>query len=139
MPEQKSKKLSGPDQVIHFLADLDHPYKREIEHVRQIILSADDQLTEHIKWNAPSFCVNGEDRITFNLHGKEGFRLIFHCGSKSVSRQDRGKLFDDPTHLLEWVTDDRAVVKLSSMDDVEAKKEKLLEVVSLWIKESKAD
>lgn len=41
-----------------FMAQLEHPLKREIEEVRMIILSTDDGVTEHIKWKAPSFFCN---------------------------------------------------------------------------------
>ncbi|WP_234978377.1 DUF1801 domain-containing protein [Bacillus tuaregi] len=60
-------KLSGPEQVTEFMDELQHPLKEEISMVRQIILSTDQKITEHIKWNAPSFCYDGEDRITLTL------------------------------------------------------------------------
>lgn len=54
----KTVKLTGPEQVALFLKELEHPLKDEIEEVRKIILSAADDITEQIKWNAPSFCYN---------------------------------------------------------------------------------
>jgi uncharacterized protein YdhG (YjbR/CyaY superfamily) len=62
-------KLSNQQQVEEFMNNLEHPLKKEIEEVRKIIQSANNQLTEHIKWKAPSFCYHQEDRVTFNLHG----------------------------------------------------------------------
>jgi hypothetical protein len=36
-------------------------------------------LTEHIKWNAPSYVLDGEDRITLNLLNKQGLaKLVLH-------------------------------------------------------------
>lgn len=130
---KKSTKLSGHEQVIEFLNNLEHPLKKEIEEVRKIILSANDQITEHIKWNAPSFCFQNEDRVTFQLQGKGFFRLVFHCGAKAKDRTEKEPLFTDTTGLLDWVTNDRAIVKLTDMSDVETKKEKLAEVVAKWI------
>lgn len=104
-----------------------------------MILSACEQLTEHIKWNAPSFCIDDQDRITFNLHGKGGFRLIFHCGSKRKDRTGQGPLFADDSQLLEWVSDDRAVVTFTSNEDVKAKESKLKQVVIRWIEETRDD
>jgi flagellar motor switch protein FliG len=72
-PETTSKKpknLSGHQQVVEFLNNLEHPLKKEIEEVRQIILSANPHINERIKWKAPSFCIEDEDRVTFNLHGR---------------------------------------------------------------------
>jgi len=126
-------KPSGHLQVVEYLNNLEHPLKKEIEIVREIILGVNEQITEHIKWNAPSFCFNNEDRITFNLQGKGFFRLIFHCGAKKIDRQESGPLFDDATGLLEWASGDRAIVKFAGMKDVEANREKLAEVVAKWI------
>ncbi|WP_224773499.1 DUF1801 domain-containing protein [Metabacillus idriensis] len=53
--------------------NLEHPFKKEIEEVRNIIRSTNNRIIEKIKWNTPSFCVDDEDRITFNFHGKGFF------------------------------------------------------------------
>ncbi|WP_410768930.1 DUF1801 domain-containing protein [Fontibacillus sp. BL9] len=126
-------KNAGSQKVIDFLNNLEHPLKQEIEQVRSVILNADSQITEHIKWNAPSFCYRGEDRITFNLQGKGFFRLIFHCGAKVKDSSGKGPLFKDPTGLLDWVSGDRGIVKIKSRDEVEANREKLTRLVTLWI------
>ncbi|MGB7815828.1 MAG: hypothetical protein WBL28_05710 [Methylotenera sp.] len=41
--------------VHDFMANLAHPLKAEIEAVRSIILAADANISECVKWNAPSF------------------------------------------------------------------------------------
>lgn len=126
------QKLSGHEQVLKFIEDLEHPLKPEIEYVRKIILEANDQLSEHIKWNAPSFFII-DDLITFNLHGKDGFRLIFHCGSKVTKFAKGGPLFEDSTLLLEWLAGDRASVRFRSMEEIETNKESLKQLVNKWI------
>lgn len=130
---KKPIKLSGPQQVVEFLNNLEHPQKKEIEEVRKIILSTNESITEHLKWNAPSFCFDNEDRVTFNLQGKGFFRLVFHCGAKVKDQAGDGTLFEDTTGLLDWVTTDRAMIKITDMSDVESKKEKLAAVVAKWI------
>ncbi|WP_205622725.1 DUF1801 domain-containing protein [Paenibacillus wynnii] len=127
-------KKSGHEQVVEFLNHLEHPLKKEIEEVRNIILGANEFITEHIKWNAPSFCFNNEDRVTFNFQGKGFFRLVFHCGAKKNEHAGgNGTLFEDTTGLLEWVTADRAIIKFTDRSDVEANREKLAAVVTKWI------
>ncbi len=121
---------SGTGQVEDYMNKLQHSLKPEIEEARRIVLAADARLTEHIKWNAPSFCINGEDRITMNLRAKAGVLLVFHRGAKA--KQGRFE-FQDDTGLLEWAAADRATVKLTDMNDVHAKKERLTQVVSQWI------
>src|SRR5512137_2443749 len=101
-------KLTGPEEVANFFADLDHPLKNVMEEVREVILSCDKTITEHIKWKAPSFCHNGDDRVTFNLYRDGSLLLIFHRGAKVKDSKGKGRLIDDPTGLLEWLADDRA-------------------------------
>ncbi len=128
-----SMKRSGHQQVVEFMNSLEHPLKKEIEEVRTIILNADENLSEQIKWNAPSFCYKNEDRVTFNLRGKGYFQLVFHCGAKVKNNEGKGPLFDDTTGLLEWLAVDRAIVKFTDLNDVKAKQEKLTEVINRWI------
>ena len=64
---------------------LDHSLKDGIERLRAAILDSNDRITEHIKWNAPSFCYAGEDRVTFRLYPEDRVQLIFHRGAKVKS------------------------------------------------------
>ncbi|RKN84546.1 DUF1801 domain-containing protein [Paenibacillus ginsengarvi] len=124
----------GEDAVAAYMSDLQHPMKEAIEEVRAIILSVDASITERIKWNAPSFCYCGEDRITFQLHGSGFFRLVFHCGAKVKGAAPKEPLIADSAGLLQWAANDRAIVKFTSTEDVRAKRDKLLEVVAKWLK-----
>jgi len=130
---KKAKKRTGYEQVVEYLNKLDHPLKKEIEEVRKIILNTNAHITEHIKWNAPSFCYKNEDRVTFNLQGKGYFRLVFHCGAKAKDNIKARPLFEDTTGLLEWVAEDRGIVKIADMNDVEAKKVQLEQLVTKWL------
>lgn len=133
--KEKRQKLSGSAQVAEFMNKLEHQMKDEIEDVRKIILSANDKITEHIKWNAPSFQYLDEDRITFHLHGKDNFQLIFHFGSKLKNRElgPNDRLIEDSSGVLEWKTADRAIMKFTDQHDVKAKEEKLREVITKWL------
>jgi hypothetical protein len=131
-----SKKPSGPEQVAEFMNNLKHPLKNEIEEVRTIVLSTNDKITEHIKWNAPSFCYEGEDRITFNLHGKGFFRLIFHCGAKVKDTKGTEPLIVDSSGILEWKATDRAMITFRDKQDIKAKEEKLRDIITKWLEVS---
>ena len=120
------------EEVDQFIKDLEHPLKEEIAQMRAIILDSDEQITEHIKWNAPSFCYNGVDRLTFNLHARDRIQLIFHRGAKV--KDSTGFVFDDSTGLLEWAAPDRALLTIQDKQDLEAKKAALVNIVSQWIK-----
>ncbi|SHE40029.1 protein of unknown function (DU1801) [Seinonella peptonophila] len=126
-------KLSGQQQVEEYLQKLEHPLKREIREVRRIILGIDMEISEHVKWNAPSFCYHNDDRVTFNLHGNGFFRLVLHRGSKAKESVNLKPYFEDVQGLMEWVTNDRATIKFTDIQDVEAKSAQLKAVISRWI------
>ena len=123
----KTKKASEPvgktKQVDEFMAKLDHPFKAEVQAVREIIKNANKDITEEIKWNAPSFSYKGY-MATFNLWAKQHVHLIFHNGA----------ILNDKSGLLQGDYVDRRMVYFSNMEDVESKKDTLEKVIRQWIK-----
>ena len=116
-------------EVDRFISGLDHPLKEEVERLRTAILDSNDEITEHVKWNAPSFCYAGTDRVTFRLFPEDRVQLIFHRGSKI--KDDAGDfVFDDDMGLLRWVAADRAVVALQ---DAKARQRDLVDLVNRWV------
>ncbi|MBC7829263.1 MAG: DUF1801 domain-containing protein [Chitinophagaceae bacterium] len=107
--------------------------KKEIEKIRKIVLNANTGLTEHIKWNAPSFCFLGDDRITMRIYPIKNIQLIFHRGAK-VKQQPKNKLISDDSGLLLWKENDRAVMTLTNMEDIKSKEPHLIEIVNKWLK-----
>lgn len=53
-----------------------------IDRPRKIVAPSHSSLIEQVKWNAPSFAVGGDDRITLGLKRKGGVRLVLHKGAK---------------------------------------------------------
>jgi hypothetical protein len=119
-------------EVDRFMSGLDHPLKEGVEQLRTAILDSNDQIMEHIKWNAPSFRYAGEDRVTFRLYPEDRAQLVFHRGSK-VKSDAEDFAFEDDTGLLRWVADDRAVVALQDVKDAEAKQRALVDIVNRWV------
>lgn len=132
MQEEKVTAAAAAE-VADFMDKLEHPMKREIEALRAIVRDADARLAEGIKWNAPSYSVDGEDRITFNLRGKGMIRLVFHAGAKKKNLNIRAAWGEDKSGLLEWAADDRAIVKLAGMDDVREKEDRLANAIRRWL------
>ncbi len=128
--QNTNSKRTGPEEVADFFANLDHPLKGEMEKVREIILNCGKAITEHVKWKAPSFCHNGDDRLTFNVLN-DRILLIFHRGARVKDSSGRGRLIDDTTGLLEWHSDDRASLKIT--EDQGLDYHKLKKLVSLWL------
>src|SRR3989337_3270469 len=128
----KIKTPSG-QEVIEFLDVLEHRMKREIEVLRKIILNSNTKLTEHIKWNAPSFCIENEDRVTMKLHPAKNIQLIFHRGAK-VKAQPKEQLISGYSSFLKWPANDRAVATFTNMDEIKSNEKKLSVIINEWIK-----
>jgi len=103
-----------------------------VETLRAAILAADPSLTEHVKWNAPSFVHNGTDRVTMRMHPKGGVQLIFHRGAK-VRDDTSSFAFDDPSGLLAWATQDRGILMVESEEDATAKAPVITDLVRRWV------
>lgn len=119
------------ERVRQFISDLDHPLKEVVQMVRSFILNTDKRITEHIKWNTPGFCYHGEERITVNLRARDHIKIIFHRGSRQ--KRNRTFTFEDETGLLKWLSEDRAVVQLTDMNDAKTKKTRLISVIKKWL------
>ena len=59
-------------ELAQFIDKLDSQTLETVNAIRSVISDSHPGLTESIKWNAPSFSVNGEDRITLGLERKGG-------------------------------------------------------------------
>jgi hypothetical protein len=129
--KEQAATMDSTTLVDQYMERLDHPMKREVQFLRTMILEANDQITERIKWNAPSFCYEGDDRVTFNLHAKDRIRLIFHRGAKAKNGNEF--TFPDSTGLLEWAASDRAVLTLKNAEDVSANAPAVAALVQTWV------
>lgn len=117
--------VNQTEKVDAFMAQLEHPFKAEVEAVRAIILIAGKQLYERVKWNAPSFFYKETDFAAFNLHQQAFLQLILLFPKGIVT---------DPSNIMEGDWKDRRQVKFYSMDDVKKKKKALEGIVGEWIK-----
>lgn len=115
-----------------FMGTLAHPMAASVQEIRLGILSAEPELTEHIKWKAPSFCMHGVDRVTFTLRPVDRIQLIFHRGAKAVA-DARPFSFEDPSGLLSMITPERGQVVLEPAS-VQAELPALLQLVHAWVR-----
>ena len=124
-------------EVTKFLDNLHHPLRAGIEQLRLIILSADDSMTENIKWNGPNYCFKNEDRVTMRVHPPKQIQLIFHRGVKKLT-QPEDKIIEDKSGLLDWKENDRAVASFKNTSDIEKSKPALEDILKKWIKATKS-
>ena len=126
------KKTALSPEVSKFLDDLKHPFRKEIEQLRQYILSANPKLTENIKWNGPNYHIDNNDRITMRIMPPKQVQLIFHRGAK-VQAQPKTKLIDDDSGILTWKGNDRAIATFNNLADVERSESYLTRIVKDWV------
>lgn len=124
-------------EVTKFLDELNHPFRKEIEKLRDYILSANISLTENIKWNGPNYCLDNADRITMRIQPPtKQVQLIFHRGV-SKQTQPKDKLISNISKMLVWKENDRAIVTFKSLQDIEKGKSELTEIITEWISATK--
>lgn len=121
-------------EVTNFLGALHHPFRKEIELLRIIILQAENNLSENIKWNGPNYSVGTEDRITMRIQPTaQQAQLIFHRGAKK-QEQPKHKLIATQSKLLVWKENDRAIITFKSKAEIENSKAELTAIVQEWIR-----
>ncbi len=127
-------KPTDQEQVTSHIQQLEKPFGDVVEALRQVILSADREVGEQIKWNSPSFYYTGDmkpfdpkeykrDIVVMNLR-KGSILLVFPTGAA----------IKDTTGLLEGeYTDGRRLAKFKDMADVVAKEQSLKTVIKAWL------
>jgi hypothetical protein len=120
--------------VAEFLDELDEDTLDQVNELRGIIFEAEPNLIENIKWNAPNYVHEGEDRITFNLMNKEGkVQLVLHMGAtKKENKKAKNKL-QDPSGLGTPASNIRTVITFESLQDILAKEEALKDILRRWL------
>jgi hypothetical protein len=109
----------NPD-VDRWLDEADHPMDQAIRRARDIILGADDRVTESIKWKTPTFAYKG-NIASFNP-SKRLVSIMFHRGAEIPGDHPRlegdGKL--------------GRTMRFFSLDDLEAGRADLEAVIRAW-------
>jgi hypothetical protein len=120
-------KASQPGEVDAYMKSLKHPLAGVVAALRQIILNADAQIGEEIKWNAPTFFFTGEMKpsdpkeykrylVVFNLFQKDCIRLVFWGGAK----------VNDKSGFLQGdYADGRRLAFFHSLDEVRSNRKQL--------------
>jgi len=120
-----------------FLSKFTDERKPLVEAVLDAIKEECPELTETIKWNAPTFCYEGKDRMTLMLHKKDRVGLILHTGA--VPKEDKigTRLFQDDTGLLEWNSNIRAMITFYDLAEFSPKRDLFKKAVKRWVNETK--
>ena len=115
--------VGNTEEVNEFMNKLHHPFKAEVQAVRDIIMNVNKEICEQIRSNAPSFSYKGT-LATFNLQAREHVQLIFHNGA----------ILHDKKGIFEGNYPERRMVYFCNMKDVKVKGPALEKVVKEWIR-----
>jgi len=130
----QTAKLTDEEQVTAHIQKLEPGLREIIRGLRQIILAADKEVGERIKWNNPSFYYTGEMKpfdpreykreiIVFNLF-KNRIMLVFPSGAK----------LNDTTGFLEGdYKDGRRIHVFKDIDEVKSKAPILQGIIQKWL------
>lgn len=122
--------------VDEFLADLDDKKREQTAYLRKIILRVAPNLTENIKWNAPNYSCFGVDRITFNVHNKQGIvKLILHMGASKPEDKIAAPVMPGFEDILSWNSNIRGTVSFTDLADIKAKEPRLSDTLRQWLRQ----
>lgn len=109
----------NPD-VDRWLDEADHPLDPLLRRARDIILDADDRVSESIKWKTPTFSYNG-NIASFNP-SKNVVSIMFHRGSEIPG--DHPRLEGDGRLVR--------TMRFGDADQLEAGRADLQSVIRAW-------
>ena len=89
--------------------------------VREVILGADDRMTETVKWSTPTYMFEG-NLVSFQPRSKKFVSLMFHRGSEIPG--EHPSLEGDAALVR--------TMRFADLNDVEARQSELAAVVRAW-------
>ena len=119
--------------VDEFLTDLSEERLQQVQALRAIIKNVSPELTEHIKWNSPSYILDGEDRITFNMHYPDRTMVLIHMGATRKETKKADPIMTDETGLIKWNSDIRGTLSFGNLDDITNSQADITKILSAWL------
>ncbi len=116
--------------VEEYISSLDHPLKEGVILLCQAIRNACPELTEQIKWNAPSFGRDFDDRITLGVRPAL-LQVVFHRGVNSPD--PAGFSFYDDSGLIKWAAPDRGIIAFRSVEEVKISLSAVAKISHEWV------
>lgn len=137
-PERDVRQEPGGSGAIDsMIGAMDPAFRDVVEAIRRTILGADREITEGVKWNSPSFYLEGWF-ATVNVRGR-GVMVVLHQGAKTRPGSGAGlrESLGDASGMLRWHSDDRATATFVDQADFDAKRRRLASVVRAWATEQR--
>ncbi len=116
--------------VDDLVAALPEPSRAAMQALRALVAASHPDVSEHVKWNGPSFVIDGDDRISLGVAKGGAVRAVLHRGVKP--KPTEGFAFEDDSGLIQWAAVDRGIVTCLDAADVAAKGEAFQTLCRRW-------
>lgn len=119
--------------VADYLADLEEDKLRQVELLRSTIFRIEPTFEERIKWNAPSYALNDDDRITFGMNKAGITTLVLHMGATRKEDKKAQPILTDDHGLVEWKSDIRGLMTFESSQEITEHQSDIADVLKRWL------
>lgn len=110
--------------IDQYLATFEHPLLDAITEVRRIFAAHSPEITEEVKWNAPTFRYRGQYLVTIHVKALDRVMLIFH---NAVTPRVESALLEGD------YADGRRMAYFASVEAVRAQRAELDDVIAQLI------
>ena len=116
--------------VAEYLDSLKPGDRTMVDALRALAQAAHPGVTEHIKWNAPSFRTTGHF-ATMQLRRPDAVRLVLHLGARPRSLP--AAAIADPDGLLTWLGPDRALLEFRAVAELDNRRAAVTALLRQWM------
>jgi hypothetical protein len=109
-----------------------HPLRDLIDELRRIIRGVGPDVTESVKWNAPSFAIS-DHFATLQVRDPSVVRVVLHRGARPKTRLALRPLIEDPERILEWRGPDRALLTFRTVEEARDREAAFRDVLRQWV------
>lgn len=121
-------------KVTQHIAKLPKEIQPAIEYLRQVMLSIDKEISEHIKWNSPAFYYTGEMKEFDPKEYKRDILVMNLRNDKIMCILPTGMKIKTNTEILEGdFKDGRRIINFKNLEDIKQKEVKLREAIKEWL------
>lgn len=130
----RAKETNDSTGVNKLIQQLEPNFAKLVKSVRAVILSADKEIGEQVKWNAPAFFYPGAMKA-FDAKEYKRDIVVMHLRKGIVLLVfPTGATIPDTSGILEGdYTDGRRMITISNATELAAKKSKLQKVIRQWL------
>ncbi|WP_410221431.1 DUF1801 domain-containing protein [Pedobacter sp.] len=127
-------KLTDAEQVTAHIAQLPKDLQSAVMYLRNVMLSLDQNIAEHIKWNSPAFYYRGEMKDFDPKEYKRDIMVMNLRKDKLMCVLPTGAVIQKHREILEGnYTDGRRMIYFKDLADIKEKELQLRKAIQEWL------